>query len=539
MSDATPSADGERVVWFDDDTGDESGRWVTCPWDGGRIEPLLPNEEKTWPAGIGLGRRSIVVGRADRSGYSIHAYRADDSLQEIYRGAPAWIGGSQFRGGFPLGGLSADERFVCIEHSERGDEVRPALRVLDVSSGAVVGDQWDGEGRGLTSCAWSPVAGDARLAIRHELADRDRPAIWDPERGTREDLEVDLPGDVVALDWWPDASALLVRHSFEGRDELFKLTLHDGGLERIQHPTGTVDDARVRPTGEVWLLVSSGRSPELVMSSTGEEVLPAHERAPEGAPYQPWHFTGSQGHRVHGFIATPSGAGPWPTVMYVHGGPTWLYADRFNADVQAFVDQGFAVGLVNYRGSAGYGRAWRDVIIGNIGFPEEDDVVAGLHDLERRGVALRDRAVISGHSWGGYITLLSIGRRPNQWRAAVGGVPVGDYAAGYDELSPDLQAYDRYLLGGKSPHEVPELMAERSPIVYAERVRTPTLVLVGKNDSRCPYAQAIAWVDAVRAAGGSVEVYEYDAGHSSYDVDEVVRQTGVILEFLSRNVPAE
>jgi dipeptidyl aminopeptidase/acylaminoacyl peptidase len=222
--------------------------------------------------------------------------------------------------------------------------------------------------------------------------------------------------------------------------------------------------------------------------------------------------------------------------MLVHGGPTWLDSDRWDPLVQAFVDHGYVVGTANYRGSAGYGRAWRDSIIGNIGLPEEQDVVSGLEDLVGRGVADPARAVIGGWSWGGYITLLSIGRRPDRWRAAIGGVPVGDYAAGYDELSPDLQAYDRYLLGGKTPHEVPELMAERSPISYAERVRTPTLVLVGRNDSRCPYGQAMAWVERVQAAGGHVEVYEYATGHSSHDVDEVVRQVREVLDFLARHV---
>ena len=127
---------------------------------------------------------------------------------------------------------------------------------------------------------------------------------------------------------------------------------------------------------------------------------------------------------------------------------------------------------------------------------------------------------------------------PGRWRAAIGGVPVGDYVAGYDQLSPDLQAYDRYLLGGKTPHELPELMAERSPIAYADRVRTPTIVLAGRNDTRCPFEQAMTWVEAVRAAGGEVEVYEYDTGHISFDVDEVVRQMRAILDFLARHVPA-
>jgi hypothetical protein len=80
-------------------------------------------------------------------------------------------------------------------------------------------------------------------------------------------------------------------------------------------------------------------------------------------------------------------------------------------------------------------------------------------------------------------------------------------------------------------------MAQRSPIAYADRVRTPTIVLAGHHDTRCPFEQAMTWVEAVRAAGGEVEVYEYDTGHISFDVDEVVRQMRAILDFLSRHVP--
>ena len=538
VHDATPSADGAAAIWFDDESGDESGRWVAAPFEGGPTRPLFPDLEPGWPAGLALGRDVVVVGRADRGGYAIEAWDDGAPRRQLYAsGMVAYIGGSAGeRGGFNLGGLSADDRLVCIEHAERGDEVRRALRVFDVSTGEVAGEQWDGEGLGLEAAAWSPVPGDQRLALRHELHDRERPAIWDLERRSRRNLDVGLPGDVVALDWWPDASALLVKHAFEGRDELFRLGLAEGGRERIEHPEGSIDDARVRPDGDVWFHISSGGSPVRVLSSRGQDIVRISERAPEGVPFQSWHFANPRGDRVHGFCATPPSGGPFPTIMYVHGGPTWLHADRWNPYVQAFVDHGMAVGLVNYRGSSGYGRAWRDSIIGNIGLPEEEDVACGLEDLVARGIADPGRVAIGGWSWGGYVTLLSIGRSPDRWRAAIGGVPVGDYAAGYDELSPDLQAYDRYLLGGKTPQEVPELMSKVSPIVYARDVRTPTLVLVGRHDTRCPYGQAMAWVDAVRSAGGHVEVYEYDTGHSSHDVDEVVRQMKVILDFLARHL---
>jgi dienelactone hydrolase len=540
VEDGMPSADGAEAIWFQDDTGDEEGRWVSAPFEGGGVEPLL-DLEPGWASGIALGLHTIVAGRSDHEGYSIHACVDGGPVRELFRHTEPSVvsgtGGEIWRTGFNLGGLSADERLVCIGHAERGDEVRKALRVFDVVTGETVGDQWDGEGLGLHADAWSPVPGDQRLAISHERQDRTRPAIWDLATGERTDLEVDLPGDVVPLDWWTDASALLVVHIFEGRDELYRLEVATGELERIPHDVGTVHEARVRPDGDVWMQLSSGgRPPHAVSARTGEEVVPLPDRPPTGVPFESWHFDNRDGRTIHGFVATPPGDGPFPTIMLVHGGPTGVSADEWEPEVQTYVDHGFAVGLVNYPGSTGYGRAWRDAIVGDIG-REAHDIVAGLEDLAARGIADPERAVIGGWSWGGFNTLLSVGMFPDRWRAAIGGVPVGDYAACYDQLSPDLQAYDRYLLGGKTPHELPELMAERSPIVYADKVRTPTIVLAGRNDTRCPFDQAVAWVDTVRAAGGEVELYEYGTGHTSYDVEEVLRQMRAILDFLGRHVP--
>jgi dipeptidyl aminopeptidase/acylaminoacyl peptidase len=537
--DAMPSADGSEVVWFEDDTGDESGRWVAAPFGGGDARSLAPGLEGRWPAGIALGRGVTVVATSDKDGYAVHALAAPNGMRELFSSTnPVNVGGTtKQRGGFVLGGLSADERLVCVAHSERGDPIRKALRVFDAASGDVVGDLWDGAGLGLNADAWSPVAGDQRLAITHERTDRGRPAIWDLSDGERTDLQVDLPGDVLPLDWWPDATALLVAHVFEGRDELYHLEVATGALRRIEHEVGVVHEARVRPDGDVWIQLSSGGiPPHAVSARTGEAILSLPDPPPHGEPFESWHFDNRDGRRIHGFVVRPPGDGPFPTIMLVHGGPTWLDADEWAPEAQAYVDHGFAVGLVNYPGSTGYGRAWRDAIVGDIG-REAHDIVAGLDDLVARGIADPDRAVIGGWSWGGYNALLSVGMFPDRWSAAIGGVPVGDYAACYDELSPDLQAYDRYLLGGKTPHEVPELMAERSPIVYADRVRTPTIVLAGRNDTRCPLDQAVTWVERVRAAGGEVELYEYETGHISYDVDEVVRQMRAVLDFLARHVP--
>jgi dipeptidyl aminopeptidase/acylaminoacyl peptidase len=421
--------------------------------------------------------------------------------------------------------------------------------VIDALTGSTVGEQVD-EGMSLNSVCWSPAPGDQRLAIVHERDRYERPAIWDLATGERSDLPLRLEGGIVVpLDWWPDGSALLLNHMSNGRDRLDRYEVGSGDLTPVNTPLGLITKARVRPDGQVWFQHSQGDRVPMALNDSGNEVvaprrrdggeLAPEERAPPGQPYQAWEFANPHGQTVHGFFVTPdrssAGSSPWPVVMYVHGGPTSLDMDRWQPEVQAYVDAGFAVGMVSYRGSIGYGREWRDVLIGNIGGPELEDVDAGLQDLVARGIADPERAVVAGWSWGGYVTLLELGKHPDLWVCGVAGVPVGDYEMGYAELSPLLQAYDRALLGGKTPHEVPELMRDRSPINFAGSVTAPVLMLIGENDSRCPYRQAIAYVARLAARKHPHEVYVFSTGHVSFDIDERVRQVRTILDFLGRH----
>jgi hypothetical protein len=119
---------------------------------------------------------------------------------------------------------------------------------------------------------------------------------------------------------------------------------------------------------------------------------------------------------------------------------------------------------------------------------------------------------------------------------AIGGVPVADYAAAYEDESPILQAMDRALFGG-SPEDVPALFHERNPLTYVDQVSVPLLILAGENDSRCPIRQVWNYVGALRARGLEPEVYTYATGHASFDVEERVRQTAIVLDFLARTVP--
>jgi len=527
--------DGSEVLYWQDETGDESGRWYAQPVDGGEARIFLRDLPKGWNEGLAQAQDVVAAGISGPDGFAIYVAADGGPAKEILRSTEYLVVSSPEGIGFSRAGLSADGTLLCLTHSEHGDQLHPALRVIDPRTGGVVGEMLDA-GKALHALAWSPLDGDQRLAVEHEREDNLACALWNPVTGAWTDLTTALEGDVGVWGWWPDASAILLGQLLEGRHRLFRYEVGTGTLTRIEHPEGVISGAQVRPDGRVWFRHASGAEAQRIMDDTGAEVLvPEGDRAPQGRPYVSWHFTNPHGQTVHGFHVTPEGPGPFPILMHPHGGPTWLDEDRWSPEVQSYVDAGFAVAMVNYRGSTGFGARWRDALVGDIGGPELEDLNAALADLVAEGIADPDRAVVGGWSWGGYLTLMELSKHPELWRAGIAGVPVGDYELSYDDMSPDLQAYDRALLGG-APSEVPELMRDRNPIYFADNVTAPVLFIIGENDSRCPIRQAMAFVDKLKARSHPVEVYLFPTGHSSFDMDEDVNQQRTILDFLARTM---
>jgi dipeptidyl aminopeptidase/acylaminoacyl peptidase len=253
------------------------------------------------------------------------------------------------------------------------------------------------------------------------------------------------------------------------------------------------------------------------------------------------------GGRIHALLRRPRGAdgrvapGPLPLVVDVHGGPTHHDADVFRAYPSAWVDHGYAVVQVNYRGSTGYGTAWRNALEARVGHVELEDVVAVRDHLVAAGIADGDRVVLAGGSWGGYLTLLGLGTYPDRWAAGLAAVPVADYLAAYEDEMEALKAFDRSLFGG-SPADVPERYTDSSPLTYVDAVRAPVLILAGENDPRCPIRQIENYVAALQRRpperAAPYEVYRFDAGHGSLVDDERVRQTRAELDFAARHLPA-
>jgi dipeptidyl aminopeptidase/acylaminoacyl peptidase len=529
-TDGTLSRDGAWVWWFSDTDGDEFGIWMRQPFTGGEDGPAAPGLEPSYPAGLALGPGGLaVVGRStDDEGTSVYVVRPDAEPAEIYRHAES----------ASVGDLSEDGTLVVIEHTEHGDAMHSALRVLSVADGSTVAELDDTDGGraelGLDCLGFAPVAGDTRLLVGHQRSGRWLPMVWDIATGEETALAIELPGDVHA-EWYPDGSALLVVHDFQARSEIFRYDLAAGALTRLDTPPGSVGGATARPDGTVEYLWSSAERPPAVRSTTGAVVLEAPGlRAPESVPVTDVWVEGPGG-RIHALVQKPGGEGPFPTVFEIHGGPTWHDSDSFAAGPAAWVDHGFAVVRVNYRGSTGYGREWTDALKHRVGLIELEDIAAVREWAVSSGLADPRRLVLTGGSWGGYLTLLGLGTQPEAWTVGIAAVPVADYAAAYADEMEALKSLDRTFFGG-SPDEVPARYEASSPITYVDRVTAPVYISAGMNDPRCPIRQIDNYVEKLRELDKPHEVYRYDAGHGSLVVEERIKQVRLELAFALKHV---
>ncbi|MHC0429441.1 S9 family peptidase [Streptomyces sp. O3] len=530
-TDGTLSPDGAWIWWFDDTDGDEFGVWKRQPFAGGADEPAVPGLAPSYPAGLAIGRGDagpVVVGRStDDEGSTVHVVRGGTAAApaEIYR----------HRESAGVGDLSHDGALIALEHTEHGDAMHSALRVVTLD-GTTVAELDDTKGGtkelGLDVLGFAPVDGDTRLLVAHQRRGRWEPMVWDVATGTETELALDLPGDVSA-EWYPDGSGLLIGHGFEARGELWRYDFASGELVRVDTPVGSVSGATARPDGTVEYLWSSAAHPPEVRSTSGRTVLdPPGMKAPGSVPVEDAWVDGPGG-RIHALVQRPAGDGPFPCVFEIHGGPTWHDSDAFASGPAAWVDHGYAVVRVNYRGSTGYGREWTDALKHRVGLIELEDIAAVREWAVASGLADPARLVLAGGSWGGYLTLLGLGTQPDAWALGLAAVPVADYVTAYHDEMEALKAMDRTLLGG-TPEEVPERFAASSPLTYVDQVRAPVYISAGVNDPRCPIRQVENYVDRLAARGAVHEVYRYDAGHGSLVVDERIKQVKLEIDFAQR-----
>ncbi|MFE6871095.1 alpha/beta hydrolase family protein [Kitasatospora sp. NPDC057692] len=510
--------DGGAIWWFDADSTGE-GRWRREPFAGGTGGEALH--------GVPAGRAYGVA--FDRTGALAAVAVGTDDASHCYVGPPA--GEARLIGSAPgylsLADLSPDGGLIALAGQPDGDDA-----VVLLPTGARTdGHEADplrlpGNDRvRLWPIEFNPLAPlEPELLLVVEEDDRYAVATWRASTGLRRHPRLSFDSQITA-GWYQGPRGVLIQHERAGRSRLLLADLDPpatapGQAEQappareIGTPGGTIHDLSCAPDGTlhcVWSRESTPPRP-LVLRPGAPDA--ADHPDPGDGTSRTRRWTPRPYGPIHSFVTTPAGAGPWPTLFLVHGGPATHDRDSYDPRVNVLVEQGYAVVRTNYRGSTGYGARWQHEYGHRVGLAQIEDLAAVRAELVADGTALADRTGLCGFSWGGYLALLAMGAQPELWSLGMAAQPIADYPAAYRTTTPALRELDRQLFGG-TPDEVPERYRAADPRAYVHLVRSPVLLVASRTDERCPPGQVARYAADLRRLAVPHELLWVDGGHYS------------------------
>ena len=363
---------------------------------------------------------------------------------------------------------------------------------------------------------------------------------WTPDGGRT--TVVDLGLDVGHPQWVFGQSS----YAFLG-DGRVVLAYSEGGLERLavwepdfgrvrtlDLPHTVIDTLRARGNRAVYIAAAPTTEPHVVEVDVDVEevdvLVPPRDLGLADAWFsepEPISFPTAGGDTAHALLYPPTNpevdapAGePAPLLVMIHGGPTAAARPMLQLSRQYWTSRGFAVVDVNYRGSTGYGRAYRDLLRGEWGVADVEDCAAVCAYLVERGDADPDRLCIRGGSAGGFTTLAALTFH-EVFAAGASHYGVADLGV----LAAETHKFEsRYLDGLVGPW--PEARAtyeERSPIFHTDRIDRPLAVFQGLDDPIVPPNQAEMIVDALRAKGVPVAYLAFEGEEHGFRQSQNIR----------------
>lgn len=418
------------------------------------------------------------------------------------------------------------------------------LWVADLTAeGAIANPQKiaGGEHESVVQPMWSPDGGLYFVSDRSNWWNLYR---WYPD-GNREvealcsmDAEFGMPHWVFGyINYgFESAERLICSYSQEGISYLASLNTQTGRLDPIELPYTELGGIHVAP-GKVVFSAGSATEPsaiaqlnlatqqlEVLQRSSSLEIDPGYLSIP-----QPITFPTTDNQVAYGFFyppqnkdyTAPESERP-PLLVKSHGGPTAATSTAFNLKIQYWTSRGFAVLDVNYRGSTGYGRAYRDALKGQWGIADVDDCANGAKYLAESGLVDGDRLVIDGGSAGGYTTLCALTFR-DVFKAGASYYGVSDLEA----LATDTHKFEsRYLDSLIGPYpERKDLYIERSPIHSTQFLNCPVIFFQGDEDKVVPPNQAEMMVNVLQEKGLPVAYVLYEGEQHGFRKAENIKRT--------------
>ncbi len=536
------SADGGRLLYALDLDGSESFDIYLCDLATGLHSNLTPNTvdamqpNTCWsPDGQSLALISDRAGRFDTYIMPASGGPARLVLSLPY---PDW-----------KVDWSPDGRWLAVVTEGQGQDYWTYIVSVDGSASPfpIAGSPTAGkEPRPVPISAkdarWSPDS--KRLAFASNVHGQYDIGIFELETG-QITWAIQGDGDKELPAWSSDGRRLACVVSRGPVTEMALLDIEGGTLATYQVEPGVHYQPQFTPGGEnlvtifdnprhpcdLWLLSLAGGSFRQITDSLAPDLRQAAFTMPTTVRYP-----SLDGTSVPALLYQPAGSqAPVPAIVYVHGGPNWLFQVTWDPLVQHMVSRGWAILAPNYRGSTGYGREWQLANRFDLGGVDTEDVVAGADFLVTEGIAIPDRIAVTGRSWGGYLTMTCLTQHPDRWAAGSAVVPFLNWFTSHANSREDLQHWDRENFG--DPEENDDLWTERSPFFFLDRVAAPVQLICGAHDVRCPASESIQARDRLTELGVECDLALYDdEGHSFLKIENVIDAEKRRVAFLSQNL---
>lgn len=289
-------------------------------------------------------------------------------------------------------------------------------------------------------------------------------------------------------------------NSFSGNPSPFSA---DGARLLVSHQGST-------QPADLWVYhVAARRGRQLTFSAIAS-------LKPESIPQsQLVHYKSFDGTVISAFVWVPFNLrrdGSNPGIVIPHGGPTGQTIDFFSRTAAALATRGYVCIAPNVRGSTGYGREFQKANYRDLGGGDLQDEVYAAKFLVETGYVDAKKVGITGGSYGGYMTLMAVGKTPDVWAAAVEQYGIINWLTMLQHEDPLLQEYEKSLLG--DPEKDRQVYEDDSPIKYIRNAKAPLLVLQGENDIRVPKEEAEQVVSLLKEVGKTVDAHYYaQEGH--------------------------
>jgi dipeptidyl aminopeptidase/acylaminoacyl peptidase len=401
------------------------------------------------------------------------------------------------------------------------------LRPIDGSAAVRVGAE-DGT---VGTWTWSPDGRSVAFSGEQEMPRTYQPDFWVYSLATGQTRRITTDLAVVPDAGFPtvvpaaqpvfaDATHLRFHAFAAGASGIYSLDVTSGAVEKIEGElelrSGFSTDrqgryvaqtlAGLERMGEI-AVVDVQRRERSVITNLSEAVFA--ETPP--AKWERFDIDRA-GFRIEAWILKPAdfdASKRYPVIIDIHGGPNGYYGYGFNAMQQVLATNGFVVVYSNPRGSTSYGRDFARQVVQDWGGEDYQDLMAVMDKACELPYVDRERQGIWGYSYGGYMTAWTIAQN-HRFKAAVCGAPCFDLEAMYG--TSDISHTFGPLQWGGAPHEAREWYATHSPSQIAHNTRTPTLIIQGEEDHRCPVGQGEAMFVALKQAGCEVEFARYPGG---------------------------